>query len=529
MKRIRMTLCGLAFLGIGTTSLWAQESDWQPVNRHAARYQDPASISLIGKPIVGSKTRVDRQIEPARYAPGEQFSLPLPLAPAGRPNDYEAASYPQTVIQPGKNQLVQQPPAPQIPGSTPSKTEQIQVPPTGVIVQGPVAYGGSFVPGEMGIEGIEYGGFAGDRFYLSAPHGSPGRWYGSLEYLLWTISGDKTPPLVTTGPQESNGILGQPGVSVLYGGDIDTDALSGGRVTMGVWFNRCQTWGMVGSFFTTGKRYTNFVAASDGDPLLARPFFNIANGLEDSELVARTGILSGSVAVESSSQLTGADLNFRFNLWNNYGTCRKCHWHLDGYAGVKYLGLSEDLKITEDLLAGPQSASPGARFLVRDRFGTDNDFIGANLGIMSEWRLGRFFFGMRSGIGIGGTNQTVVIKGTTTITPAGGASVTQTGGLLALPSNIGTYHRNVFSVVPEFGVNLGLQVTDHLRVFIGYDLTYWSNVARPGQQLDRSVNPTQLPTIDGPGTLVGDPRPAFRFQNSNAYIQGLSAGLQWIF
>src|SRR5205807_3264084 len=113
----------------------------------------------------------------------------------------------------------------------------------------------------------------GIRNYLSAPHGEPGFWYGSLEYMLFRLNSDNTPPLVTTGPQESNGVLGMPGVRVLYGGDLPQDSMSGARVTMGVWFNRCQTWGMFGSFFMTAERSNTFTAGSPGDPLLARPFF----------------------------------------------------------------------------------------------------------------------------------------------------------------------------------------------------------------------------------------------------------------
>src|SRR4029078_3922013 len=162
------------------------------------------------------------------------------------------------------------------------------------------------------------------RYYFSAPHGAPSRWYGSFEYLLMTINGDKTPPLVTTGPQESSGVIGQPGVRTLFGGDLEQDGLSGGRVTLGVWFNRCQTWGMFGSFFMTTDHTTTFNASSLGDPLLARPFFGTYVDLDGnlvaqqlSELVAQTGSIAGSVQVQHSIRLTGADLNFRFNLLNS--------------------------------------------------------------------------------------------------------------------------------------------------------------------------------------------------------------------
>jgi len=73
--------------------------------------------------------------------------------------------------------------------------------------------------------------------------------------------------------------------------------------------------------------------------------------------------------------------------------------------------------------------------------------------------------------------------------------VVQQGGLLALPSNIGTQTRNRFAVIPELGVKVGYQLTDHIRVYAGYNFLYASSVVRPGNQIDPVINRAQLPLV----------------------------------
>jgi hypothetical protein len=71
-------------------------------------------------------------------------------------------------------------------------------------------------------------------------------------------------------------------------------------------------------------------------------------------------------------------------------------------------------------------------------------------------------------------------------------------------------------------VRLGCQVWGGLRAFVGYDLLCWSDVVRPGEQIDLVVNPTQIP----PGSLVGVFRPAPTGQTTDLFLQGLSTGVE---
>jgi hypothetical protein len=58
-----------------------------------------------------------------------------------------------------------------------------------------------------------------------------------------------------------------------------------------------------------------------------------------------------------------------------------------------------------------------------------------------------------------------------------------------------------------------------------------NKVARPGNQIDRVINPTGRPAITGepPAPLTGPARPAFKFNNSDFWAQGLNVGLSFSF
>src|SRR5262249_6596375 len=110
-----------------------------------------------------------------------------------------------------------------------------------------------------------------------------------------------------------------------------------------------------------------------------------------------------------------------------------------------------------------------------------------------------------------------------------GTVVVLPGGLLALPTNIGDHSHDEFSVVPEFRINLGYQVTEHLRAFVGYTFLYWTQVVRPGEQINLNVNSTQIATSLLFGPLAGPAQPSFSFRHSDFWAQGLNLGVEFRF
>jgi hypothetical protein len=81
-------------------------------------------------------------------------------------------------------------------------------------------------------------------------------------------------------------------------------------------------------------------------------------------------------------------------------------------------------------------------------------------------------------------------------------------------------------VVPEVGVNLGYWFTPTWRAYVGYNTLYWSNVVRPGEQIDRVVDLTFVPNPP-PGVVPsGQSRPQPLFSQSNLWVHGIQFGIE---
>jgi hypothetical protein len=368
--------------------------------------------------------------------------------------------------------------------------------------------------------------------------------YASGEYLLWWIRDSHYPVLATTGQFHLNppgtrppftgggGILGKPDTVILFGGTVDNEERSGGRFTLGG-FLPCSKLGWeVGGFFL-GERSTGFELAS-ATSLIARPFFNLGTGKEDVQTTVLPGISAGRLTIQTPSKLCGVDANLQCLL------CCDC-WHtIRLLGGFRYLNLEESLDIREDIsFNGNVSTFFGQDFaflnnaaaVVLDSFSTRNQFYGGQLGLATQWRLGTWTLDLFGKVGLGATQQRVSIDGSQVVdSPLIGRRDFR-GGLLALSSNIGSYERSVFSVVPEAGVTVGKQFGSHTRLFAGYNFLFWSNVVRPGDQVDRSLNPNLIPNFFNSGTGNPNPgqRPAFTFNETNFWAQGVTFGMEFSF
>jgi hypothetical protein len=357
-----------------------------------------------------------------------------------------------------------------------------------------------------------------------------GHFWFNAEYLLWWLQeGPLTTPLLTTGPPATLGVLGQPGVTPLFGDSgLDYGEFSGGRFTVGI-AHPTEIVGIeaVGLFLL--RQDINFRVASDaaGNPVIARPFFAANRGVNNVELVAFPGAFSGDAEISSSSRVTGAEVNGLLAL---FGTCR---FSMDVLAGFRYLNLDEELTIFKfsTILPNGISAINGFPLLspsttaVTDSFATRNQFYGGQLGVQTELRCCGLFLHLAGKCALGSTAQKLVINGETTATIDGAVTRTVPGGLLALESNIGTYHHQQLSFIPEVQATVGYQVCNCLRAYVGYNFLYWSDVARPGAQINRASNETRIPTSLIFGPLVGENQPLLNYQRSSVWMQGLYFGL----
>ena len=361
----------------------------------------------------------------------------------------------------------------------------------------------------------------------------PSHGWVHAEYLNWYPDGMRIPALVTTSnpsttAQANAGVLGLATTSVLYGGnDILDESWSGFRIRFGWWLAALPGWGVEGEYAGFGERTESFFQQSTGTPIIARPFFNTQTGLEDSELVAYPSVIGGSMAVDATSRLDGAAVRFRRQMCCTEGcgyssiTCQTVPTasRLDATIGYRFWELKESLQMQERLTS--QLTSDPGSFNIIDRFDTRNLFNGAELGVLWQGRRGWWSLDMLMRLGIGNNNQTVTINGSTATT-VNNTTTNHVGGLLAQRTNIGSYERNQFTMVPELGATLGYQVTQRLRATAGYSLVYMGNVVRPGDQVDLTVNPNLLPPENVP--FSGALRPQFHFVETDYLVQGLNFG-----
>ena len=172
--------------------------------------------------------------------------------------------------------------------------------------------------------------------------------------------------------------------------------------------------------------------------------------------------------------------------------------------------------------------SPGEFGPIYDQFDASNRFHGGQLGLHADVSGKWLFCELTGKVALGQTFEVVKIDGATAIhTPVlGGIAVERfPGGLYALPTNIGRYTQGVFAVVPEGTFKIGLKLGESGRFFVGYNFLYLSDAVRAGDQLDRTITPTQIPVLNGNSGLSADrPRPIFN--RSDFWAQGLMLGLE---
>ena len=355
----------------------------------------------------------------------------------------------------------------------------------------------------------------------------PLRFWVRTEYLTWWIKTANTPILVTSGSptDPSPGALNSVNTTVLFGGNgLDFFDRKGGRFTGGWSFDDECTLGLEASYFFMSGRAINQTSVSPGAPVLANPFFNVNTGQPDSSLVTYPGVMSGQIFVDMPSFLQGADANVSVALWHGE------HFRVDGLAGFRWLNLQEGLHFTESSLV--QLASQyvglvpfdGNTISVSDRFDTHNNFYGAQIGARAEWQVKRWTLSLLAKVAFGASNEVVQIHGSTTIDTQ--PATVSNGGLYAVSSNSGQFTRNAFAVVPEANLNLSFQVNDHVRLFAGYTFLYWTSVARPGDQIDTSINTNLVPTSMTFGAAGGPARPGFSFHSTDFFAHGVNAGLE---
>ncbi len=346
------------------------------------------------------------------------------------------------------------------------------------------------------------------------------------EALLWWTRGMKLPPLASASPPGTPlidaGVLGTPGATVLFGGNnsLLNDSRWGVRVQGGGWIDCSKQIALEADYLGLRGLSQIFQAGSDGTDIISRPFINAVTGVPDAELISFPNVLAGTVTVSAKTEFNSAGARLRWNMGcEDWGCGDGLRWHL--LTGYRFAELDERLVIREQL----ESLLPGnGTFDLHDRFRTENEFHGAELGSVLRVRRGRWDAELLGKLALGNVRQTVAISGDT-VTDNGVVTETLTGGLLAQRTNIGTYRRDRFAAIPELGVTLGYRISHGWSASLGYSLIMWRNVVRPGDQIDPTVDvrliPPEIPAA--PDAT----RPGFAFRDTHFWAQGINFGLSY--
>jgi hypothetical protein len=402
--------------------------------------------------------------------------------------------------------------------------------------------------------------------------------YVSADYVLWRLRGTTLPPIIAnnipvgfvTFNSVSTFINGIPSqvitpqslpvvfqvASGVPGGErFNFGDQPGGRGTIGWWFDTDHDWGVEASFFILEHQNFNFSNASgDSGPVafpsgLSNQIFIVPTGLTTSTptLVGSTPVVivtaaSAFLQGTATNEFWGVEANFRCRCFD-FGPA-----HFDVLAGGRYIDLKESVITSEAVnleqvtvppvtpLAGTTagavtvtqtavtlSAPFSATF--SDRISAHNQMFGPQVGATFDVNIGgglsvngygKVMFGDNHQT-FGLTGNTLQTLPTTTVTP---------GGVLVAPQNSGnTIERDRIVVAPELNLNVSYQVTSHLRAFIGYDILYITDVARPGPQFATATTTAQV-TVGGNTIPVNLVRPGFAPNTDDFWVQGLNVGLE---
>src|SRR5262249_27996675 len=218
--------------------------------------------------------------------------------------------------------------------------------------------------------------------------------------------------------------------------------------------------------FFLGQRTIS--ALSGPAPVLLRPFFDVNNGINNAVVVSFPGLARGELSALAKYQLWGAEANAWCNVCGE-GPGQILRAGL--IAGFRYADLTGLVQFNQSTqfatnLAGFPAFLPfaGSRQEVFDSFSDRNQYYGAQVGIrvrsLFDW--GEFSTTVKYGIGT--THERLTVNGGQVLTAPSGAQTTSVGGLLALPSNIGTRSQNSFAQFPEAHLSIAVRLSRYITI-----------------------------------------------------------------
>jgi Putative beta barrel porin-7 (BBP7) len=355
-----------------------------------------------------------------------------------------------------------------------------------------------------------------------APPGDDDRWSVSAQALFAWFKNSPTPvPIIT------DNYLDGAGVNVLLGGgSVDTNPNPGFKIT-GTYSIDSRIGVELTGFYIPTRTTSNSVNSTGqpGSVDLYLPFFDVTSHQENVTEISHWPEYRGSAQATLSNSFGGGEFNVTWAL------PPRDAWRVDLLAGFRFVQLRESYTITTSSPNNPPN--PSDIWNTTDAFDARNRFYGLQVGARAVCDTGPWVGSVIGKLALGTMQQRVSVNGFLETNDYNNYGPPQIfpGAYFALPSNSGDHSRNTFAVVPEVALNLGYRLTSQATIYVGYSFLYASNVARPGEQINRNINPTQTVAYgnDPPATLVGAAQPTFNFNTTDFWAQTLSIGLAYRF
>ncbi len=417
----------------------------------------------------------------------------------------------------------------------------------------------------------------GDLGYCTAP-----RWWVDGEYLLWFTNDQPiNSPLLTTSAPADAGLPNAASTTVLLGNrDANYGVLSGIRMNTGFFGDADRRFGFNFGFFATEQKgnFQDFGGPGNsiGIPVLARPFIDAQSGVQNSIVLGGVNFGSASASFGTRTQTYSIEPSAVWNLYRSEPGSRMA-WSLDFLAGYRYLEVKESLflvtrtNVTGQFFpvafttgafgiintaigpltpatgsfAGVNVIGPSAVIETRDNFRVRNKFNGGSLGLRAEGRYGMITTTAFTKVSLGNLNERLEVFGGSSLSdPSGrsgstpvfpGSSIIPAvpgrtfgsafGGLLAANGQIGTFDRDQFTAIPEFGGSIGIALTRGLTAHVGLNFLYMPDVIRPGNQVSATLNSAAVPSSTNFGLAGARRTGSVVFDESDFWIGGVSFGL----
>ena len=222
---------------------------------------------------------------------------------------------------------------------------------------------------------------------------------------------------------------------------------------------------------------------------LVRPFVDNTGTLQNNPVAVPTQYV-GRVTVDASDYIQSAGLWFRYNLRANEwaGKDGDVPWtdpsagtfRLDFIGGYRFMRMIDSVNIRDDemYVSGPVvNANNWTLFTNIDNFRAVNNFDGGELGLDMTTTRGRWSLDVTAKAALGVNNQDVQLYSQVRVDQR------VVGGGITHGRSAERVARNVFSWIPALTLTGGYQLTDHVKFTVGYDVMYWSAVARAGSQI----------------------------------------------